>query len=93
MGPIFDYEDKYITTLKRLERALLEYTPKLFLDFYVNKNGELIIEVPKQIINKIKRQVVPHIHTRLGINIRVVERGKYKNKMPSFLDIFRKERL
>jgi len=88
MGPILDYEDKYIRTSKELEKALLEYTPKLFFDFYY-KNNEMIIEVPKQIINKVKYQLVPHMG--FGMNVRVLERGKYKNKIQNLLNRFRKE--
>ena len=86
MGPISGFEERYITTGDDLEKDLLEYTPKLFFNFYVKKGTtKLIIEVPKQIIDKVKRYIVPRI--RVGMRVKVLERGK-KHK---FLDIFRKE--
>jgi len=88
MGPISGFEDRRsITSEKDLERALLELTPKLFFNFYVDENNVMIIEVPKQLINKVKRYIVPHM--RFWANVRVLERGK-KHKV---LDRFRKEYL
>ena len=88
MGPISGFEDNHINSYEALEKALLELTPKLFFDFYFNiVTNRVTIEVPKQIIDKVKRYIVPRI--RVGMRVKVLERGK-KHK---FLDIFRKEYL
>jgi len=93
MGPISGFEDRrYIITEEDLEKALQEHTPNLFFNFYFEKEtSTLVIEVPKQVINKVRKYIVPHI--RMGEHVIVLERGKKYNKIHNLLDRFRKEYL
>ncbi len=89
MGPMSGSERRrYIITEEDLEKVLQEYTPNLFFNFYFKEGtSTLVIEVPKQVIDKVRKYIVPHIG--FGEHVVVLERGKKYNKIHKFLSRFR----
>ena len=82
-------QDNRIVTFADLEEVLSKYTPRLFFEVSKDYMNEITIKVPKQIIEKVRKEVVPRIV--IGNYIKVVERGKkesLRNRFWKWFDDF-----
>jgi hypothetical protein len=82
-------QDNRIITFDDLEEAIAKYTPRLFFEITNDKTNEITIAVPEQLIQKIKKEIVPRIF--FSNYIKVIERGKkesIKNRFWKWFDDF-----